>query len=116
MLVTLGNVHAIYYQCDFGLRCVIKGVADIGGGEMVEHPVNMCNWCDVQPAQHGNGECDECWNLPGHEGEGSWPHSEIDALKADIERLRHTLQWIADNDGGESGLQAAAVLREGEGK
>jgi hypothetical protein len=52
---------------------------------------NMCNWCGVQPSQHDNGECDDCWNLPGHEGEGLWPHSEIDALKAENARLRETL-------------------------
>lgn len=52
----------------------------------------LCDWCGQQPAVHG-GECDDCWRLPGHEGEGA-ESAEVVELRAENKRL-HTLIQLA---------------------
>lgn len=52
----------------------------------------LCDWCGQKPGIHG-GECDDCWRLPGHEGEGA-ESAEVVELRAENKRL-HTLIQLA---------------------
>jgi len=46
----------------------------------------LCDWCGVNPAQRPNGECDDCWHMPGHEGEYE-PTLEAEARQKRFEAL-----------------------------
>lgn len=50
----------------------------------------LCDWCNVNPATHPNGECDTCWHLPGHEGENE-PTLEEEAYRQRYEALENLI-------------------------
>jgi hypothetical protein len=52
----------------------------------------MCDWCgEVEAAR--NGECEDCWRLPGHEGVSA-PSFEVEQLRARAERLHDAVRKI----------------------
>lgn len=62
----------------------------------------LCGWCNINPAQRPNGECDDCWHLPGHEGEYEPTLKEerrerdCEALRAENERLQTRVKDFTD--------------------
>lgn len=55
----------------------------------------LCDWCGVNPAQRPNGECDDCWHMPGHEGEYE-PTLEEEAYRQRFEALERENARLLD--------------------
>lgn len=64
----------------------LERLAHVEEAERQRVGTGLCDWCGVNPAQRPNGECDDCWHIPGHEGEHE-PTLEAEAHQKRFEAL-----------------------------